>query len=468
MNGEAPRGLGWLLIAETTSAGLGFAALVILARRLGPGPLARVEFASAVAAVMLVVVRGGIESIAIREAARRPRLIARWTGILLGVKLVLAVVSFMAVLIVAVVAREQRATIAAAGLVLFPSALLADLGPRASGRLGVVALAQIVKASSLAMAAWILVKGPDHATLAAACATVAEAGAVAVLAVAHVRRFGWPRWFPSHRVATILIRRGIVASVSRLGRVFLFAADVLALGTFAVTIPAGPYLAARRVAFALAALGLVVPSALAPTIARAWVSGQAAAREAVGNATARVLAMALPASVGLALTADGWIATLFGDAYRDGGLALAVLAARLPLLLIAATDQAALIAVRREATALRLVLIACGISAVVVPIAALRGPIAAGVAMFLVEGTLAAGGWVALQRLGIAPPICHADSRTVAGCVLMASVVVALRDQSVWLASPSGALAYAVGFGLTSKLAGWRFFPPRRREAMAR
>ena len=65
------------------------------------------------------------------------------------------------------------------------------------------------------------------------------------------------------RAWAALARRGAVAGATRFGRVSLYAADVLAIGWWAGP-SLGPYAAARRVAFALLALGLVVPSAVAP------------------------------------------------------------------------------------------------------------------------------------------------------------------------------------------------------------
>src|SRR5262249_28066397 len=81
-------------------------------------------------------------------------------------------------------------------------------------------------------------------------------------------------------------------------------ADLLALGWWAGA-GLGPYAAARRVVFAMAALGLVVPSALGPMIAAAWVSGVPPARAQVRAALARLWSLSLPAAVGLALTAAG-------------------------------------------------------------------------------------------------------------------------------------------------------------------
>ena len=60
--------------------------MVHLARRLGPASFARVEYAAAVAAWLLVVVRGGVDVIVYREAARRPRLVRPLTEVLVGLR----------------------------------------------------------------------------------------------------------------------------------------------------------------------------------------------------------------------------------------------------------------------------------------------------------------------------------------------------------------------------------------------
>src|SRR5262249_20143330 len=117
----------------------------------------------------------------------------------------------------------------------------------------------------------------------------------------------------------------------------------------------GPYAAARRVVFALLALGLVVPSMLGPSVARAWSLGPTAARARLGAAMGAVWSVALPATLGLIFTADQAMPWLFGEGYRDGGRWLALVAARLPWLLSGSMAQTALVACRRESWCLRLV-----------------------------------------------------------------------------------------------------------------
>ena len=76
---------------------------------LGPTAFSHVEYAAAVTAWSLVVVRGGLEVIVYREAARRPRLIHSLTEILIGLRLACAVVGYAIVLLIAsAIGRDAR------------------------------------------------------------------------------------------------------------------------------------------------------------------------------------------------------------------------------------------------------------------------------------------------------------------------------------------------------------------------
>ena len=138
----------WLLIgSELFSSAVGFGVMITLARRLGPAGFADFEYASAIAAWWLVLVRGGFDSIVYREAARRPALIRPLTDCLIGLRLASAVAGLVAVLAMAWASGPDRGwVVAMAGMVLIPSALASDVGVRASGRFGRLALAQVVRA----------------------------------------------------------------------------------------------------------------------------------------------------------------------------------------------------------------------------------------------------------------------------------------------------------------------------------
>src|SRR5260370_11261648 len=121
-----------------------------------------------------------------------------------------------------------------------------------------------------------------------------------------------------------------------------------------------------------------------------------------------MLVFVWPASVGLALRANGWMPLLFGSVYRAGGPLLAVIALRLPWLLAVTFAQTALVSCRRENDALRLVRGMIALAIVLIPAGALSGgPWAVGLAAIVVELAGAIGGWVLLKRLGVAPRFNH-------------------------------------------------------------
>ena len=360
-----------LFASELFSCAIGFGVMILLVRRLGPGSFADFEYGSAVAAWWLVLVRGGFDTIVYREAARRPRLIGRFTNVLISLRLAAVLVALTAIVALAWSSGLDRGrVVVVAGLVLIPSALASDVGPRASGRFGALALAQVIRALGLALSVGVLVAGSTDAMLAAGCVVVAEIASTIVLLLAHLREHGSIRpGFPD-RLGMILVRRGAVAGAIRFARVSLYAADVLVLGSLATSASLGPYAAGRRVVFALLALGLVVPSAVAPRIARAWLLGEGEARSLIHVSMERVLIVAIPATFGLMLTADRWTTWFFGERFVEGGPWLALIAARLPFVLLSNLQQVTLIACRREVWALRLVLGLVGLAlAVMVPLA---------------------------------------------------------------------------------------------------
>lgn len=444
-----PAGLPWVIAAEGFAAALGFAALVYQARRLGLESFARVEYAAAVAVWLLVLVRGGFDVIVYREAARRPRLVRPLTDLLLGLRLAAAAVGYAVVLAVAAAVGPDRAgAVAVAGLGLFASAWVTDVGLRSAGRLGWVALGQAARALGAVAAVGLLVHGPGDVIRAAWCLVLAEASAAAVPLSLHLREYGWPRPRFRRRASRVLASRGAVAGLSRFARVTLYGADLLALGWWSGG-EFGCYAAARRVVYALLALGLVVPAALGPSIAGAWAAGVGPARRRVGGALTLLWTWSLPAAVGLGLTADRWMPALFGPEYDGGGPWLALAAARLPWALAAGFAQAALVACRREDQGLKLVLGQSALAAVVIPLGmAAAGPWGVGWAALVVEAAGAVAGWALLARRGVAPGWAALTGRALVGC---AGLVVACR----WTAGAP--LAAVVAAGAVGYAVAWRW-----------
>lgn len=450
-------GLAWLVAAEGLSTLLGFAVVVHWARSLGPGSFGHVEYALAVSAWLLIVVRGGIEMIVYREAARRPRLVHALTEVLLGMRCACAVAGYLLVLLVAwLVGAERGLLVAVAGVALIPSALVVDVGLRATGRLGGIALAQSVRAVGYAVMGYGLVHSPVDAVRAAWCGVLGEVTAAIVLLIVYGREHPIPRPRFRCRAWAVLASRGAIATLTRFGRVTLYGADMLVLGWWAGA-ELGPYAAARRIVFALVGIGLVVPTAVAPAIARAWLAGSERARDTIGAVSAGLWALSLPASLGLALTAARWMPLVFGPSYRAGGIWLVLVAARLPWLLSNSLSQAALIACRRERQALHLVLGMTLLALFIVPAGAvLAGPSGVGTAALVVEMAGALGGWLLLRTLGAASAWHRHGVHALLGCLTMGIACWVVWAWPVWAVSLTGAVVY------TAFCFAWGDTPARR------
>lgn len=399
-----PRGLRWVLVAELVANLLGFAVMVHLARRLGPASFARLEYAAAVAAWLLVLVRGGVDVIVYREAARRPSLIRPLTDVLIGLRGLAALTGYALILGLAVLAGPERGPVVAiAGLILIPSALVTDVGLRASGRFGWIALAQGVRSLAYVGLAVSLVRNPGDLLRAAWSVVFAEVAGTIVPLAWHLGQLGWPRVRFRKRAWIVVARRGAIAGVTRFGRVSLYGADLLVLGWWA-SAELGSYAAARRIVFGFVALGLVLPASLAPAIARQWACGANLARGLIEDSLVRIWGLSLPAVLVLMVMAGRWMPLLFGERYREGGPWLVLIAARLPWLLTASFIQAALTACRRESwvfdQTVGLVLLAL----VLVPVAAVwAGPWGVGWALLAIEIVAAVGGLRMLAKLGLSP-----------------------------------------------------------------
>jgi O-antigen/teichoic acid export membrane protein len=363
----------------------------------------------------------------------------------------------LVLVLAALVGQERGAVVAVTGLLLFPSAFLADVGLRASGRLRPLAIGQTIRALGSAALVFGLIQGTGDVLRAACCAVAAEIVGVALPYYLHAREFGPARPRYRRRAWRVLAHRGAIAGLTRFGRVTLFGADLLALGWW-VGPELGTYAAARRLLFGLVALGLVVPASVAPAIARAWAAGAPLAKALIDDTLMKLWALGLPASVGLALTADRWMPALFGAKYQAGGPWLALVAARLPWLLSASFDQAALVACRRETWVLDQILWLGLLALVLIPASVVwAGPWGVGWAALALEIAGAIGGWRRLARLGVAPPWHHHAGSAVAGCLVLMIVCRAMRGCPLVLIVATGAAAY----GLT-----WRGL--RKRESVHR
>ena len=430
------RGTAILVLAEAFAACAGFLATARIARSLGSDGYGGFEFVAALAAWWLILVRGGFDALLVREAAKRPARLP----ILLSVQLIgrsaAALVGALAVLTIGWAAGRPGLA-AYASLILVASALTPDLRARLEWKVGPLALAQVVRGLSLlGWSAWF-VSGRGREYQAVAGLVVSEV----CVALVHLRWSAQPARLTiarAWRMVRLRWGRSLAASVARFGRVTLYALDPILLGLWHDP-ELGPYAAARRLTFALLGLALVIPTTAAGPLAAAISRGAKQGTDVLERGLTLILLLTLPPTLGLILTADGWMPRLFGPEYRAAGPLLALLVVRVPILAISAFIQTVLVAAGRDRFAGRLmanqVAVALAAGSLGYAIAGLWG---LAWSVLVVEVVGLACGWQALRDRSIALPrlreyrwpkgLASGLIGIVAGCLLAKGSSVEIRS----------------------------------------
>ncbi len=376
------------------------------------------------------------------------------TELLLVLRLVWAVLALVLLALIAPFAGVAPGAVSASGLVLLTSAVVADVGPRVRNELPLLALAQVVRAAGLAGFVLLTVDSPAGLARAAAAPGVAEGIVACLFAVRASGAGGWrvPRW--SGRAAMALSRRAAVAGLMRFARVGLYAADAVALGlALGPTSASGSYAASRRIVFALVSVGLVVPTLLAPAVARARSRGMAEVSAEIGRGLRILVGLFAPAALGLILVAGRALPALFGPGFRGGSGELGVVAARLPVLLAASWLASALVALGSEREALRATAIAGVAALVALPISAIRfGTLGIGVAALCVEALAVIGACLTLRRLGLTAHRLLPWNRLLVGCAGLVGAVLATSSAPLAVTCIAGAAGYAAGWTIAGSL----------------
>jgi O-antigen/teichoic acid export membrane protein len=327
------------------NAAIAFGLTVMLARSLGAEGYGIYAYTVALVVLMSIPAEGGLPILVVRETAAAQarddwggvRGMWQWAaGAALAVSLIVALISAP----VAWLLREHfsriELTAFALALALVPMIVLANLAGAALRGLHRVILGQLPElvlrpAALLVAIAVFLLLVPEAMRADIAVALHTTAALVALIATAVLLQRLWPpqlRAAPPPRYAT---RRWLTSAlpltlVSAM-QVIHQNTDLVMLGFFRPSSDVGIYRVAAQAAlvigFGLNAVNLVV----APRFARHYARGEMQALQRVATRSARlVLALTLPIVLIFVLVAGPIIALVFGEEYRGGETALAILA----------------------------------------------------------------------------------------------------------------------------------------------
>ena len=448
------RGVGARFMAlgggEAAARLLAFAGTVYLARTLSPALYGVVGVAMGVMLYLVQLADAGIELVGVPAIARDPDRAAEVAAPILSLRFLIALALTTGVVVVGVTLLPQPdgAVLAASSLALLAAGLSTRWVHLGLERAGGVAIARTVgEAVSLALI-FLLVKESGDVGM-VPLATFAGAAATSLILLWTLDRRGvrlpW-RWAP-REAAPVFARARHLVGFTLLG-LLLFNFDLIYLRLRSGADAAGYYAAAYTMISFAANLIVAFAHTVLPTLAR--LQGDRAARDAFfETATAHAFALALPVGVGAWYVSRQIIEQVFGPAYTPGVVALQWLAWTIPLAALRELPVVALIAAGGERRLLRVNALTA-LSNVVLVVAAvprfgLVGAAAATVATEVIRLGLAAhaareAGYPVLQPSRLLKP-------TLA-TVLMATALVWVAPEVLWLSIPLGGAAYGVALVL--------------------
>ena len=266
------RGYAVLSAGQIASRLLGLLAFAWLARALDPEAYGAAEYVIGIALLVGTLIDGGSGVVGLRRATQDPGGLSGLAFQILAARLMFTAIGMP---ILALVVLSTAISAVPVGLVwLFAASLLAapwrhEWMFQATGRMGNVALAQIVRAGVFAALVWLLARGPRDLI----AVGWAEIGAVAALTgyclyVQHTRITALRLW-GSFRGFSALVKESAVAGAGNGVWAMSQYAPLLMIGTLMGGVQTAWFAAAARVVGSLMVVPYVYHYGLYPAVSRA-------------------------------------------------------------------------------------------------------------------------------------------------------------------------------------------------------
>ncbi len=454
---------GALLLAARTLAKLAaFVVVVLQWNTLGSYGYGQFATLAVYVSLTSMVADVGLQTLYVRETARRPADLTRYLENLLSLRLLFVVpaVGALAVVIALLAPGLLAFALPAAALLVMTSfATLLRATFYALRILQWEALAILGEGVILLAVAALGVRA--HAGIAGFLwAYVAAASFTVVFTVALLRRRGTvPRWRLEARWLWERVQVGLPFALAFVISTLYFRVDVLLLQGFTHNDwnVLGWYQGAVRYVDGVAWIPQTAMAAVFPAFSALFAQSHERLRLAATRSYKVLLAMGLPIGIGMAAIAPALVAATRGlplsaPAVRILGLAVIFVFANNAFIFM-------LTAIDRQASftwlALWSLVVNVLLNVLLIPGFSYLG---ASWATVLTEVFLFAGGWWLLRRHLMTLPVLAAAAPLLPAGALEALVLLLLRDAPAWISVPAAAVAYGAG------LLFFRSFTPAERE----
>jgi O-antigen/teichoic acid export membrane protein len=411
--GSVLRRVAWNTAAQAAGKalvlGIGLASVVVTTHYLGSAGYGKVALAFAFIQMLGVLADVGLLTVVVREISRDPFQTDRLVGNALLLRLALSLVTLALAVIASLLLpwdREVRVAVLIAGvpfvLGLVNSALVAVFQARL--RMDRAAISDVVGRAA-SFAALVVVVSLDAGFY--AVVGTAAVGAAMTLAVTWllVRREAHPVPRAERSVwRSLLVTALPIGAALAVSEVF-FRLDTLLVSAFRSYHEVGLYSLSYRIVELIAILPAIVMTSVFPLLSSYLQDDRGRARRTVDAAGDLFVAVGIPIAAGGLIVAPDLVTTIGGDEFAGAADALRILLFAVALAFVSGLFGHSLIAGGRQASALRLGLIALGFNLVfnlaAIPAWGIEGAAAVALAS---EVLLVAGGFMLVRReLGLTP-----------------------------------------------------------------
>ena len=350
---RAGRNLAYKMMGETLGRLCTFALFILAARLLGAIDYGRYSHAASLAALALIGMDLGLNTLLVRDGAREPGRVGAYAGSLLAIKGLLALVVLGLIWLFCRAAGypgwQQGLIMAVAlGQALWGLAELGIAGLNALERMDQEALVKaITRFTSLVLAGALMLLGAGVWGLAAGLAGANLLGGGLGLGLLH-RRAPLARQ-PRPGFLPYLARESLPLALTGIFILIYFRVDMVMLEMLGRGYgEIGWYAASVKIADAVAMVPALVAGALLPVLSSQAQSDRAGFLRLYGQGQRLLIMLGLPAALGLWWVRAPLVAAIYGPSYIFSEAALAWLAPMLALMFVNFLQLNALTALGRQ------------------------------------------------------------------------------------------------------------------------
>jgi O-antigen/teichoic acid export membrane protein len=317
-----------LLISGVFSQLLHFAAIVYLARVLGPENFGKISFATAIIIYFTMATHWGLPLLGTREIARDKTKINEYLSNIIILRLGLATISFIALLTLLYFLNKPddvKSLILVYGTGLFFSALMPDWLFQGLEKMEYIGLSKSVLACVYTSLIFIFIKGQHQLLIIPYFHVVASSLSVALLIAIFLLKFGLPKFRFDAKFLNTLFVQSVPLGISLMMIQIIYSIDTIMLGFLRNDTEIGHYNAAYKVILPLIMVGSVYFDAVFPVASRYYTTSLDSLQKLQAFNAKLISSVSFPLAFGGTMLAMPIMNMVYGADYNNGVVAFRIL-----------------------------------------------------------------------------------------------------------------------------------------------